>query len=196
MKQSLETVQETEQETTRHCEDVNERERSASVAWFVCVRRVTRSKDKRSEVKHVQDEIAARNEEIKRNEEMCSALQAGIDQKQIRADVELDSLHKTISAYETSFREDSVRIIQLEAATKLTKSKLQEKQTAVAGGLSDGMTCSTGHGDWRTPGKAGESEGAERCEAARGGGEEEGSQRASSTCGGEGAKRCRLVGEE
>lgn len=36
LKQSLKKVQETEQETTRHCEDVKERERSASVAWFAC----------------------------------------------------------------------------------------------------------------------------------------------------------------
>ena len=36
LKQSVKKVQETEQETTRHCENVKERERSASVAWFAC----------------------------------------------------------------------------------------------------------------------------------------------------------------
>ena len=80
-------------------------------------------------MKSVQDEIAARSDEIKRTEEMCSALQTGIDQKQMRADVELESLHKTISAYETSFREDSVQIIQLEADTEI--GELQAKLAKV-----------------------------------------------------------------
>ena len=175
---------------------MKERERSASVAWFAYESGITRSKDKRGEVKSVQDEIAARNEEIKRTEDMCSALQTGIDQKQMRADVELESLHKTISAYETSFREDSVQIIQLEAATKITKSKLQEKQAAVAGRLREEVTGSAGHGDRRAAGEAGEGEGAERCEAERGGGEEEGGQCASPARGREGSERCRLGREE
>lgn len=146
-------------------------------------------------MKSVQDEIAARSDEIKRTEEMCSALQTGIDQKQMRADVELESLHKTISAYETSFREDSVQIIQLEAATKITKGKLQEKQAAVAGRFRERVTGSAGYGDRRAAGEAGEGEGSERREAARGRGEEEGGWRASPAGGREGSERCRLARE-